>query len=230
MIVASCGAKSDLDSGKFVFDGGPSDSIVGEEAANSAPEVTCPPETYAAPTRPALLEGSATDDGWIAEYLWAVESGPAGSTAAPSPANSPTTSFRPDMAGTGDSPVTYTLRLTATDNTGLTASCTTNVLSVQGAPVAICPENQNVVSGSSIDLEGDAFDDGSVVRYLWEIVSGPPGYTSYLENGRPGSSPARRTAAPSRCVSPSGTTRGSRTPARWSSRWAGLPRLSARRT
>jgi len=181
LLVTACGAKSDLDGRPAIFDGG-SDVDAGEEHVNMPPEATCPPDLYASPGKTAALEGTGTDDGWIAQYLWEVESGPGGSSAAPDPADSPTTAFEPDIAGTGDDPLLYTLRLTVTDNEGLTDSCTCVVMAVEGPPIAICPEDQNVVSGNEVILEGDAYDDGLIMSFYWEIVDGPEEYDSYLED------------------------------------------------
>jgi hypothetical protein len=177
---AACGAKSDLEGSRPIFDG-TSDPVV-EEAVNLPPEAQCPEDLYASPGKPRMLEGRGTDDGWIAGYLWEVESAPSGAAAAPSPAASPTTSFEPDLAGTGDAPLLYTLRLTVTDNLGLTGSCTCTVMSVEGPPIALCPEDQSIVSGETAVLEGDAYDDGYIVGYLWEIVDAPAEHGSHLED------------------------------------------------
>ncbi len=178
LLVSCTGARTDVYDRGGIFDGG-TDAAV-EERENMPPEALCPEETYASPTKPAVLAGSGTDDKWIAGYLWEIESAPDESNASPFPEDSATTSLRPDKAGTGDAPAMYTLRLTVTDNEGLTDSCTTLVKAVEGPPVAICPEDESVVAGGEVVLEGDAFDDGYLVSYLWEIVSGPEDYESYL--------------------------------------------------
>jgi hypothetical protein len=181
ILAAACGAKNDLEGRASIFDGG-GDAGPAEEPVNLPPEAICPEAIYASPGKAGVLEGGGTDDGWISAYLWEVESAPAGSTAAPSPADSPTTAFEPDQAGTGDDPLLYTLRLTVTDNEGLTGSCTCTVMSVEGPPVALCPEDQSIVSGETAILEGDAYDDGFIRGFRWEIVDGPAGYQAHLED------------------------------------------------
>lgn len=92
------------------------------DATPTPPDVTCPARIETAPLTPVSLSASAVDDGTIVRWAWAVASRPPGSAAAaPSPPDRAMTNFTPDIAGV------YTLRVTATDDDGLTGACTTTV-------------------------------------------------------------------------------------------------------
>ncbi|MEM9193498.1 MAG: hypothetical protein AAGF12_30265, partial [Myxococcota bacterium] len=79
----------------------------------------------------------------------------------------PTTVFTPGAPGTQE------LMFTATDTMGTSASCTIQVETVVGPPVAICPEEElRTLPGEAIDIVGNAFDDDGIVATFWE-VSGP---------------------------------------------------------
>lgn len=83
------------------------------------PDVTCPSELSAPPLNQVTVAASGADDGEIVSWRWEVEA-PRGSAAdAPSPADRPTTRFRPDIAGA------YRLRVRAVDDDGMEGSCTT---------------------------------------------------------------------------------------------------------
>lgn len=91
-------------------------------ATPTAPVVSCPPTIETRPLSPVSITASATDDGTIVLWRWEIESRPTGSGASPpSPANAPSTSFVPDIAGV------YVLRVSATDDDGLTDTCTLRV-------------------------------------------------------------------------------------------------------
>ena len=68
------------------------------------------------------VTATAVDDGTIVGWRWMLTGQPDGSAAGgPSPANTATTSFTPDIAGV------YQLTVTATDDDGMTGMCTTQV-------------------------------------------------------------------------------------------------------
>ncbi len=91
----------------------------------SPPTVMCPARVDTHPLTTADIMGSAVDDGTIVSYQWTLVDTPMGSGATPPmPPDSPTTSFTPDIAGI------YHVQLTATDNDGMTGSCTTEVRAI----------------------------------------------------------------------------------------------------
>jgi K319-like protein len=86
------------------------------------PTLTCPAQIDTRPLAAVTVTASAVDDGTIVRWAWSLASQPLGSDAAPpSPSNAASTSFTPDIAGI------YELIVTATDDDGMTASCTTRV-------------------------------------------------------------------------------------------------------
>lgn len=89
------------------------------------PDVTCPMEVTTRPLTPVEVTASAVDDGMIVGWSWSVDERPPGSDArAPSPRDRPITRFTPDIAGI------YALVVTATDDDGMTGTCTTRVRAV----------------------------------------------------------------------------------------------------
>ncbi|MCC6878046.1 MAG: hypothetical protein IT378_27285 [Sandaracinaceae bacterium] len=86
------------------------------------PEVTCPEVVTTPPLREVTITASAVDDGRIVRWRWQATEMPMGSrAAAPRPADQPQTRFTPDIAGI------YRLTVTATDDDGMTGTCTTRV-------------------------------------------------------------------------------------------------------
>lgn len=86
------------------------------------PIVSCPPRIETRPLTTVSVNASADDDGTIVSWRWGISSRPPGSaTAPPAPADAASTRFTPDIAGV------YTLTVTATDDDGLTGTCTTRI-------------------------------------------------------------------------------------------------------
>jgi hypothetical protein len=95
---------------------------IDESACMVPPTVTCPPPATTSPLVPVTLTGAASDaDGVIASWSWTLVSAPAGASGTFSCSSCSSTQFTPNLVGV------YTVRLTVTDNSGLTASCTTTV-------------------------------------------------------------------------------------------------------
>ncbi len=111
----------------------------------SPPDVTCPAMIDTVPMGSVSITASAVDDGTIIRWAWRVVTRPPGSDAAsPSPGDQPTTRFTTDIAGI------YELTVTATDNDGMTGSCTTRVAAgnVDGLRVEMFWDT----SGTDMDL------------------------------------------------------------------------------
>ena len=84
------------------------------------PVVMCPAALTVVANTAVTLTGTATEsDGTIASTSWTVAMRPAGSTAMRATANTPSTAFTPDQAGS------FTLSFCATDDHGLSTCCTT---------------------------------------------------------------------------------------------------------
>ena len=150
------------------------------------PPVNLPPVSIAGtdqaiqlPLNNVLLDGSqSTDpDGTIVSYKWSLVSGPAGSTFGTSTKNITTITFV--NAGT------YVVRLTVTDNGGLSAF---NDITITVQPAGLPPVNlppvanagydqiiQLPVSQVSLDGSQSSDPDGSIVSYKWSLLSGPSG-------------------------------------------------------
>ncbi len=137
---------------------------------SSGPPIAICPEEATVPTRqPHLVEGDAEDDGEIAIWLWEIVERPAGSTVAPSPAAAQDTTLTPDRVGR------FVLRLTVTDDTGLSDSCEAIVNATPTPPDAICPDRVTTTPLTEVALRGEWADDGTVVGWEWTLVSRPDG-------------------------------------------------------
>ncbi len=125
------------------------------------------------PVNSVSLTGSGTDpDGTIAAYAWTFRSGP--NTPVLSGANTTTLTTSSLIAGT------YVIRLTVTDNGGLTAfddvsivvaaSTTTNLPPVANAG----PDKTITLPVNTVTLTGSGTDpDGTIATYTWTFRSGP---------------------------------------------------------
>lgn len=91
----------------------------------SPPDVTCPATIDTAPLSEATVTATAVDDGRIVTWRWRRASRPPGSAAGdPTPTDAATTQIRTDLAGE------YVLEVTATDDDGMTDTCTTTVRAI----------------------------------------------------------------------------------------------------
>lgn len=130
-------------------------------------------QTITLPTSSVTLTATASDpDGTISSYAWTKISGPSGGTIT-SASSASTTVTGYTNAGT------YVYQVLVTDNSGLTASSTTQII-VNAAPppnqppiVNAGPDKSITLPTNSTSLAGSATDPGgSVVSYLWTKVSG----------------------------------------------------------
>ncbi len=104
------------------------------------PDVMCPGSESVTVGEMVTLSGSGSDpDGGSVSFAWTVVTAPGGSIAAPTPNNTATTNFTPDVAGD------YTLRLCVTDDEAETRCCT---VMVSAAPSCTPPPTPTIESCS----------------------------------------------------------------------------------
>ncbi|MFP2995820.1 Ig-like domain-containing protein, partial [Spongiivirga sp. MCCC 1A20706] len=139
-----------------------------------------PPIANAGPDQPAVSSGAlnftlngtgSSDDGTIVSYLWELVGAGSVTITNPNSATTTVTGFTP-----GES---YTFQLTVTDD-GSPALSDTDTVTVtienlpNNAPLANAgPDQPNISSAAtSFTLNGtSSTDDGTIVSYLWELVS-----------------------------------------------------------
>ena len=170
LALSACGARNALWIPGPVPDGGGRDG--GTDAGPGPIELECGRSTqYTTPGRPITLTAEVRAEEGIASQGWTLLEQPDGSLSTNAPTSGPETTITPDMRGT------YTLEHRVTDRLGRSASCEVDVESVTGPPVAICPEEEEIVGGlgEPITIIGDAFDDTRVVEAQWVVSEAPAG-------------------------------------------------------
>jgi hypothetical protein len=120
---------------------------------------------------PVTLTGSGKDkDGTIVSYAWTQTAGPAATLTND---NTDVTSF---IAPATPVDAVLTFMLTVTDDSGATATASTNVTvkHVNVPPTANAGADQSVTQGSVTTLSGSGTDvDGTIVAYAWTQTAGP---------------------------------------------------------
>ncbi|MCM5529388.1 PKD domain-containing protein [Parasegetibacter sp. NRK P23] len=148
--------------------------VVVNPAPNKAPVANAgAAQTITLPTSSVTLDGSASsdEDGTLTTYVWAKISGPsAGVISSPTVSKTTVTGL---VAGE------YIFELTVTDNSGATNKATVKVV-VNPAPNKLPVANAGVAQTitlpiSSVTLDGgnSSDEDGSIVSFKWEKLSGP---------------------------------------------------------
>lgn len=153
-----------------VGDGG-SDSCIVRVRVTAPPLVECGGTVTARTRQPVTVSATATDDD-LAFVRWEMLTRPSGSVANLAPIDQPTTGFTPDKRGE------YTLRFTATDALGESASCEVTVLAEPTPPDAVCPATIDTRPLRTITIEGSGVDDGTIVSAGWTLRSQPMGAAS----------------------------------------------------
>jgi len=170
---------------------------------NTAPVANAGADQTAAVGTTVSLNGSASSDadGDALTYAWAVESRPAGSSAAVAGAGSVTPSMAIDRAGT------YVLRLVVDDGQVASAPDTVVISTVNSAPVADAGSDQTALVTQTVTLNGGGSSDvdGDALTFAWAFVSRPAGSSAVLSGGgsvqptfvvdRPGSYQVRLTVS-----------------------------------
>ena len=150
--------------------------------ANSAPVANAGNDQNASTGTVVTLNGSASSDadGDTLSYTWSLTSLPSGSSASlTSPTNvSPT--FTADVDGT------YVAQLIVNDGTVDSAADTVSVIAAtaNSAPVANAGNDQNVMAGTTVYLDGSGSTDadGDGLLYSWSFVSKPTGSLSTFDD------------------------------------------------
>ena len=128
------------------------------------------------------LDGSKSSDanGDLITYSWTITSKPAGSNAVLTNSTSAKPTFTADVAGN------YVASLVVNDgklnSTAVTVIVTAAVANV--APVADAGAAQNVLTGTTVTLDGSKSSDanGDLITYSWTITSKPAGSNAVLTN------------------------------------------------
>ncbi len=127
------------------------------------------------------LDGSASTDanGDRLTYAWTLTSRPSGSSAALSSATAVKPSFTADVSGS------YVASLVVNDGkvNSNSISVTISAAMANVAPTASAGSNQNVVTGSSVTLDGSASTDanGDALTYAWTL-NAPSGSSATLSS------------------------------------------------
>jgi gliding motility-associated-like protein len=124
------------------------------------------------PTNAVMLNGSASDaDGTVVSTVWTQVSGPNTATLA--------STSTVNLSTSGLIEGVYRFRITATDNSGATASAeaqvTVNAATANQPPVANAGVDKTIqLPTNSTTLNGNGTDaDGTIASFLWEKISGP---------------------------------------------------------
>lgn len=155
----ACGGRSALKVGPPPADGGVVDP--------TDLSVSCPALVYTSPRRELVVEVEVESTSEVVATAWSFGVSPPGS----SPEFISLGEY--DAAITQDLVGTYELIYEVDNADGRHASCVTQIESVVGPPIAICPEGPLQTGiGQPLVIEGDAYDDDGISSTSW-AVTGP---------------------------------------------------------
>jgi len=165
--------------------------VVHDGQAASAPDTVSittgnsPPVADAGPDRSAFLgisatldgSGSRDPDGDPLTFTWTLGSRPAGSVAAVGDPAAVHPTLVPDVPGT------YELQLVVNDGLSDSAPDTVLVTTQNTPPVADAGDDQSVVTGVQVTLDGSGSTDvdGDSLTYAWALTSIPAGSLASLD-------------------------------------------------
>lgn len=161
-------------------DSAPVDVTITATVANAAPVANAGPDQNVSNGSRVTLDGSASSDanGDALTYQWTMDSRPSGSTASLSSATVVKPTFTPDVAGA------YILSLVVSDGSlkSVADSVTITSSRANSAPVANAGKDQNVLTRSTVTLDGRGSSDanGDTLKYDWNLTSKPAGSTASL--------------------------------------------------
>lgn len=148
---------------------GESDRCTIEVRVSAPPVVDCG-STVMAPTRqPVTVRARATDERMVVATRWELVARPTSSTAAISPTTGLSTTLTPDRQGS------YQLLFTATDDDGLSSSCTVTVIGTPTPPTVTCPMVVETAPLVPTEIVASAVDDGTIRSWAWRVAEVPPG-------------------------------------------------------
>jgi RHS repeat-associated protein len=140
---------------------------------NSAPIANAGPDQTIHTSVPVHLDGSGSSDvdGDTLTYSWAMLSKPIGSTAALSNAGIANPTFVPDLNGD------YVIQLIVNDGVENSSPDSVTITTSNSKPVAEAGENQSVMVGTPVTLNGSGSSDADSdpLSYSWSIIAKPDG-------------------------------------------------------
>ncbi|MDX9999839.1 MAG: hypothetical protein RBU30_00950 [Polyangia bacterium] len=142
------------------------------------PTAICPPDMTVPTRTPVTLHGDAQDDGYIVSWRWQVVSHNADTDPVLGTPNAQNTSFQALRVAQ------YQMRLTVTDEHGLTDICQFLITTTPTPPTVTCPADIYTVPLVPVQWTGSAIDDGAIASVRWDMISQPAGSSA------PGPSPA----------------------------------------
>ncbi len=167
---------------------GATDSCEATVRVLAPPVLSCPEEVRGPTRRPLQIQVSARDETRVVSGAWEMRERPPESMAVLDRGRRRgdrfTVRFVPDRKGT------YVVRFTARDTDGMESSCDIRVVGEPTPPTVSCPAVVEVRPLTEATVEAVAEDDGTVVRWQWRLVEGPPG--SDASPPRPPDAPATR--------------------------------------
>ncbi|MBL7252020.1 PKD domain-containing protein [Alloalcanivorax marinus] len=155
--------------------------VITATTANSAPVANAGADQNTVAGSTVTLDGAASTDADNDElsYQWRFVSRPAGSTAALTGVDTARPSFEADQAGD------YVVELIVNDGSDDSApdNVVVTVAAANAVPVADAGNDQTVVAGDSVTLDGAASSDadGDLLTYQWRFVSLPDGSQAALQ-------------------------------------------------
>lgn len=150
------------------------------ERGNAAPSALAGDDQSVKTGSVVTLDGSASTDpdGDLITYRWSVESVPEGSTASLDDDQIVDPSFTPDLDGD------YVFGLVVDDGQAASETDTVTVTAStpNSAPVSDAGDDQNVIEGATVTLDGSNSSDadGDSLSYQWQFVNKPAGSSAAL--------------------------------------------------